>query len=107
MNQRFFGAVTLLLALGFSTVFSSFAEDPKYPEFDKKVKKAKKMEGFFNLYQEDNQLYMEVPRAKLEKEFFLYVGLSKGQFGGMLLPNWTLGSSVLYFKQLGKKTGFV
>lgn len=103
MNQRFFGAVTLLLALGFSTVFSSFADDPKYPEFDKKVKKAKKMEGFFNLYQEDNQLYMEVPKAKLDKEFFLYVGLSKGQFGGMLLPNWTLGSSALYFKQLGKK----
>ena len=45
---------------------------------------------------------MEVPKAMLKKEFFMYTSLSKGTFGGMMLPHWTLSQQTLYFEKIGK-----
>ena len=81
---------------------SSKKELPKYPKLSDKVKKAEKIDGFFTLYRQDNQVYMEVPKAMLKKEFFMYTSLSKGTFGGMMLPHWTLSQQTLYFEKIGK-----
>ena len=81
---------------------SSKKELPKYPKLSDKVKKAEKIDGFFTLYRQDNHVYMEVPKAMLKKEFFMYTSLSKGTFGGMMLPHWTLSQQTLYFEKIGK-----
>ena len=94
-----------LLVLIFSLVFfqgstwgakSSKKEPPKYPKLSDKVKKAEKIDGFFTLYRKDNNVYMEVPKSMLKKDFFMYTSLSKGTFGGMMLPHWTLSQQTLY-----------
>lgn len=98
----------LVLALGLLTQSSVFAkakakkEKPKFPELSKKIKKAKKIPGFFNMYKEDNQVYLEIPKSKLNKEFYLFTSLSAGTLG-YLMPNWQIDEEVLYFKKVGKK----
>ncbi|MCO4781333.1 MAG: zinc-dependent metalloprotease [Candidatus Cloacimonetes bacterium] len=96
----------LVLALGLLTQTSVFAkakkEKPKFPELSKKIKKAKKIAGYFDLYKEDNQVYLEIPKAKLKKEFYLFTSLSAGTVG-YLMPNWQIDEQVLYFKKVGKK----
>ena len=77
-------------------------EIPNYPKLSDKVKKAEKIEGFFTLYRKDNNVYMEVPKDMLRKDFFMYTSLSKGTFGGMMLPHWTLSQQTLYFEKIGK-----
>ena len=77
-------------------------EVPKYPKLSDKVKKAEKIEGFFTLYRKDNNVYMEVPKDMFKKDFFMYTSLSKGTFGGMMLPHWTLSQQTLYFEKIGK-----
>jgi hypothetical protein len=77
-------------------------EKPKYPKFKDKIKKARKMPGLFNLYREDNTLFMEVPKAALNKEFFYFASLSRGMLGYMM-PHWTMDQKVLYFRRIGRK----
>jgi len=78
-------------------------EKPKFPSLEKKIKKAKKIEGFFKLYKEDNQVYLALNKDQLEEEFYLFTSLSKGTFGGILMPHWTLDQKLVYFKRVNKK----
>lgn len=75
-------------------------ETPKYPEISEKIKKATKIPGFLTLYREEQNLYMVVPKAMLEQEFFMFTSLSKGTYGGMMLPHWTLAQQTLYFQKI-------
>ncbi len=77
-------------------------EKPKYPKIKDKIKKAQKIPGLFNLYCEDNTLFMEVPKAALKKEFFYFASLSRGMLGYMM-PHWTMDQKVLYFRKIGRK----
>ncbi|PCJ18048.1 MAG: hypothetical protein COB02_06060 [Candidatus Cloacimonadota bacterium] len=99
----------MFLVLGLLTQSSFAAKDktkekekPKFPELSKKIKKAKKISGYFNLYKEDNQVYLELPKSKLNKEFYLFTSLSAGVLG-YFMPNWQIDEQVLYFKKVGKK----
>lgn len=97
----------ILLCVFYFTTLSLWAksddkDSPKYPDIAKKIEKATKISGFFTLYREDQNLYMVVPKAMLEKEFFMFTSLSKGTYGGMMLPHWTLAQQTLYFQQIGK-----
>ena len=104
--SRFNFLVLILLFIFFQDPIwgakSSKKEPPKYPKLSDKVKKAEKIDGFFTLYRQDNSVYMEVPKAMLKKDFFMYTSLSKGTFGGRMLPHWTLSQQTLYFQKIGK-----
>ena len=101
--SRFNFLVLILLFIFFQDPIwgakSSKKEPPKYPKLSDKVKKAEKIDGFFTLYRQDNSVYMEVPKAMLKKDFFMYTSLSKGTFGGRMLPHWTLSQQTLYFQK--------
>jgi len=54
-------------------------------EFEKLIKDADKHEGYFDLYQRDDELYLAVPRERLNEKFLMNFELAKG-----------IGSSGLY-----------
>jgi len=76
---------------------------PKFPDLKKWVKKAQFKQGFFNLYQEDQNLYLALPHSRLKEEFFLFSSLSAGLYGGLLLPSMPLNQDRVYFEKQGDR----
>ena len=54
-------------------------------EFEKLIKDADKYEGYFDLYQKDDKLYLSVPKDRLNEKFMMNYELARG-----------IGSSFLY-----------
>ncbi|MCJ8344537.1 zinc-dependent metalloprotease [bacterium] len=97
--------VALVLGLFVQSGFAAKEEKkekPKFPKLSEKIKKAKKIKGFFTMYKEDNQLYLEVPKKKLNKTFYMFTSISAGSLG-YYMPNWQIDEQVLYFRKIGKK----
>ena len=67
------------------------------------MKKAQFKQGFFNLYQEDQNLYLALPHSRLKEEFFLFSSLSAGLYGGLLLPSMPLNQDRVYFEKQGDR----
>ncbi|MBW7877233.1 MAG: DUF5117 domain-containing protein, partial [Candidatus Cloacimonetes bacterium] len=96
------------LLLVFVFVVSVFAskdeKKDKYPLLEETVKESKKLPGFFNLYQSESELYLEIAKASFDKDFYFFSTLSQGSLGYMM-PVWTLDQHVLYFRRIGNEVG--
>lgn len=70
------------------------AEEPKkFPEWDKVVKDAKKLEGLLNLYfnEKEQELFMEIRKDQYDKDFICPISIARGTGG------WFLGGDTLNF----------
>ncbi len=94
----------LILALVIPVSANKDEKKDKFPSLEETVKDAKKLPGFFNLYQSDSDLYLEIGKAGFEKDFYFFSTLSQGSLGYMM-PVWTLDQHVLYFKRIGNEIG--
>lgn len=79
-------------------------EEPNYPVLDTVIKKATKKEGFFTLYLEENELFLEVKTDFLDQEFYFFSSLTGGHLSEFV-PNYTLDQKVLYFRKIGRSLG--
>ena len=62
----------------------------KYTDFAELTEEAEVLEGFFDLYRKDDQLYMAVPEQRLDDEFLMEFKIAQGigarsLFGGTML----------------------
>lgn len=65
------------------------------------VKDAKEMKGFFNLYQKDEKVWIEIKPEQLEKPFFFSVNVSNGIGERRLYGSQMLGAHMAEFKRVG------
>ncbi len=75
-------------------------------EYTKLIKDAEKYEGFFDLYQKESNLYISVPKERLDKKFLMNFEIatgigSSGLYGGTML-NIFEGLLVSFEKHEGK-----
>jgi predicted Zn-dependent protease len=69
--------------------------------------KAKKQEGLLNVYNYNNQFFIELPKDKLNKLFYSYLSVSKGIsvypfLGGLTLPIFNYDYSVAIYFDIDK-----
>lgn len=65
------------------------------------IKDAKRIPGYFTLYQKDEKVWIEILPAQLESPFFFQVNSTRGLGEGFVYPNWMLASHVAEFKKNG------
>lgn len=102
-GMRWMCGMAVSLGLVFTTVTFASGEEkaepkPEFPEISKVVEKAKKIEGFFTLYQHEDQLYMEIPSSMFEKTFLLNLSVARGTLSGLIGPE-----DMVYWKKVGKR----
>ncbi len=95
-----------LAALCIATV-PTFAQNPKFEEFDKVTAGAKTTEGLFRLHQKDDHVLAEIQPFQFDRPFLCAVSLARG---GMDQAGHTLNSDeqwVVMFKRVGDKVHLV
>lgn len=65
-------------------------EEAEANEYEKLIKDAEAYEGYFNLYQKDDKLYMAIPKDRLNEKFLMNFELARGigsagLYGGTML----------------------
>jgi len=71
--------------------------------YDYLVKDAKEMKGFFNLYQKDEKVWIEITPKQLDKPFFMSVNVTNG-IGERQLYGSQMGEShMVVFKKIGNQ----
>ena len=76
--------------------------DPAAPKpFAEIIKDAKLTPGFFNTYQKDDKVWIEVKPEQLDSPFFFQINSTRGLGEGGVYPNWMLRSHIAEFKKHG------
>ena len=76
--------------------------DPAAPRpFAEIIKDAKLIPGYFNLYQKDDKVWVEIRPEQLDSPFFFQLNSTRGIGEGGQYPNWMLRSHIAEFKKQG------
>jgi Met-zincin/Domain of unknown function (DUF5117)/Domain of unknown function (DUF5118) len=71
------------------------------------IKEAKLTSGFFNLYQKDEKVWLEVQPNQLNQPFFFQINSTKGLGEGFVHPHWMLRSHMVEFRRVGNSMQLV
>ena len=77
------------------------APDKPFQDWKKMIKDAEAMPGFFTLYRKRENLYLEIPAARLEQPFLSIVSFARGIGSNFLLGGLPLDDRVLQFRRAG------
>ena len=76
--------------------------DPAAPKpFAEIIKDAKLTPGYFNIYQKDDKVWIEIRPEQLQSPFFFQINSTRGLGEGGQYPNWMLGSHIAEFVKHG------
>ncbi len=65
------------------------------------IKDAKQIPGYFNVYQKDEKVWIEVKPDQFETPFFFQINSTRGIGEAGVYPNWMLRGHIVEFKKLG------
>ena len=65
------------------------------------IKDAKQIPGYFNVYQKDEKVWIEVKPDQFETPFFFQINSTRGMGEAGVYPNWMLRGHIVEFKKLG------
>lgn len=90
INNRILILLLIFSILFFYTIIPVFANVQEKIDTSF-IKNAKKIEGIFNIYKYKNKYYLEIPKGKVNKEYFVSLQIAKGIsvypfLGGLTLP---------------------
>lgn len=82
--------------------------DPTAPKpFAEVSKDAKISNGFFNVYQKDDKVWIEIKPEQFESPFFYQVNSTKGLGEGFQYPNFMLRGHIVEFKKHGNSVQMI
>ena len=82
--------------------------DPTAPKpFAEIIKDAKQIPGYFNLYQKDEKVWIEIKPEQLDAPFYYQVNSTRGLGEGFIYPNWMLNGHIAEFKKLGNNVQLI
>lgn len=108
MNRKYLSIFASLIAvLIINTTTAQEAKEkpkPDFPPIADIVKDAEKLNGYFNLYKKDEDVYLEIPSSMLNKSFLAGDTVVSGNVSNIFeYPGLMSGGSVFYWKVAGKK----
>jgi hypothetical protein len=65
------------------------------------IRDAKQIPGYFNVYQKDDKVWIEVKPEQFESPFFFQINSTRGMGEAGVYPNWMLRGHIVEFKKLG------
>ena len=71
------------------------------------IKDAKLTSGYFNIYQKDEKVWIEIKPEQFDSPFYFQVNSTRGLGEGGIYPNWMLRGHIVEFKKLGNNVQLI
>ncbi len=82
--------------------------DPTAPKpFAEIIKDAKQTPGYFNLYQKDDKVWIEIKPEQFDSPLFFQINSTRGLGEAGVYPNWMLRSHIVEFKKQGNNVQLI